>query len=125
MQKIRLITGFLTGLMALLMTNVAAAQVLLPDYVRPDTLRTVQGNDIEDQAARLTGEIVLTAIQFAGAIAVIFIVVAGFRYVLSRGDDGEVGNAKNALVWTIVALVILILAYSIVSTVFNLAGSFA
>ena len=54
----------------------------------------------------------------------LFIVLAGFRYVVSQGDEGEVATAKNTIIWSVGALLILILAYSIVSTVFNLAGSF-
>lgn len=104
-----------------ILTHVVKAQVSLPDDIRPETLPAISGGNIESQVSKLTGDVVLTAIQFAGALAIIFIIIAGFRYVFSAGDEEDLGKAKSGIIWSIVALVILILSYTIVASIFNLS----
>lgn len=58
---------------------------------------------------------------FAGALAVIFIVVGGIFYVTSSGDPGRVRRAKDIITNSVVGLAITALAYTIVSF---LAGNF-
>ena len=52
-----------------------------------------------------------------GAIAVLIIVLAGFRYILSQGNPNEVTTAKNAIIYALVGLVVIIAAFSIVNFV--------
>ncbi len=54
-----------------------------------------------------------------GMIAVIMIIYGGLRYIVSGGDSGSVGNAKNTLIYAIVGLVIVALAQIIVHFVLN------
>lgn len=49
----------------------------------------------------------------AGAIALLFIVIGGVRYMLSQGDPQATGQSKNAILYAIVGLLITIFAYSI------------
>ncbi len=49
-----------------------------------------------------------------GVIAVIMIIVGGFRYITSGGDSNRVGGAKNTLIYAIVGLIIVALAQFIV-----------
>lgn len=52
-----------------------------------------------------------------GAVAVIMIIVGGFRYVLSGGDSGSVNSAKNTILYAVIGLVIAIMSYAIVNFV--------
>lgn len=52
-----------------------------------------------------------------GAVAVIMIVIGGFKYVVSNGDSGQVKSAKDTIFYAIIGLVIAILAYAIVNWV--------
>lgn len=54
-----------------------------------------------------------------GAVAVIMIIYGGFRYITSGGDSGNVGNAKNTLIYAIVGLIIVALAQIIVQFVLS------
>lgn len=56
-----------------------------------------------------------------GIVAVIMIMVAGFKYITAGGDAGQIGSAKNTLVYAIVGLVIVVLAQSIVHFVLHAA----
>jgi len=57
----------------------------------------------------------------AGAVSVIVIIVAGIMYTTSNGDAGRVAKAKNLLTYSIVGLVVVLLAFTITSIVM---GSF-
>jgi hypothetical protein len=54
-----------------------------------------------------------------GAVAVIMLVIGGFRYVLSGGDQNAVTSAKNTILYAIIGIVIAILAYAAVEFVSN------
>lgn len=57
------------------------------------------------------------AYLWAGIIAVVVIVIAGFLYVFSRGEAQQVARAKNAILGAVVGLVIIILAFAITNIV--------
>jgi len=52
-----------------------------------------------------------------GAIAVIMIVVGGIRYTTSGGDSSSTKAAKDTVLYSVVGLVIAMLAYAIVNFV--------
>jgi hypothetical protein len=54
-----------------------------------------------------------------GIVAVIMIMVAGFKYVTANGDSGNLSSAKNTLIYAIVGLVIVALAQFIVKFVLD------
>ncbi|HSX41092.1 MAG TPA: hypothetical protein VLF21_00435 [Candidatus Saccharimonadales bacterium] len=56
-------------------------------------------------------------IFLVGAISVIMLILGGLRYVTSTGDAGRVKQAKDTILYSIVGLVVAILAYAIVNFV--------
>ena len=52
-----------------------------------------------------------------GAIAVVMIVIGGIRYTTSGGDSGSISSAKNTILYSVIGLVVAILAYAIVNFV--------
>ena len=54
-----------------------------------------------------------------GAVAVVVIIIAGIQYVISGGDSGAVARAKNTLMYAIIGLIVAILAYAIVTWVYQ------
>lgn len=61
----------------------------------------------------------------AGAVGVIMVIVAGFKYITSNGDSSRVGSAKTTLVYAMVGLVIAALAQFLVHYVIHKAGTAA
>lgn len=53
----------------------------------------------------------------AGAVAVIMIIIGGIRYVTSNGDQAQVKSAKDTILYSVVGLVVAILAFAIVNFV--------
>lgn len=54
-----------------------------------------------------------------GLVAVIMIIVGGFKYITSQGDSGKVTSAKNTILFAIIGLVVVALAQIIVNFVLN------
>lgn len=55
----------------------------------------------------------------AGAVALLMLVIGGFRYILSQGDPNGAAQAKNTIIYSIVGLIVVIIAFTIVSFVLN------
>lgn len=51
------------------------------------------------------------------AMAVLFIVIGGFKYVQSQGDPQETAKARNTIIYAVVGLIVAILSASIVGFV--------
>lgn len=54
---------------------------------------------------------------FAGSLAVLIIVIAGLRYVVSAGDPKAAAKARSAIIFAVAGLVISAIAFSIVTFV--------
>lgn len=52
-----------------------------------------------------------------GAVSVIVIIIAGFMYVTSGGDSGNVKKAKDMLLYAVVGIIVALLAFAIVNFV--------
>jgi hypothetical protein len=75
------------------------------------------GNPPEQKINQLVATIVNLFSVLVGAVAVIMIIVGGFRYITSGGDSGNVSTAKNTILYAIVGLVIVALSQFIVKFV--------
>ena len=53
----------------------------------------------------------------AGVAAVIVIIVAGFQFVTAAGDSAKIKNARNAIIYAIIGLVVIALARVIIGFV--------
>jgi hypothetical protein len=54
-----------------------------------------------------------------GIVAVIMIIVGGFRYITSGGASDSVSGAKNTIIYAIIGLIVVALAQFIVQFVLN------
>ncbi|MCL2280842.1 pilin [Candidatus Saccharibacteria bacterium] len=64
---------------------------------------------------------VINAMLFiVGILAVIMIVFAGIRYVTSAGDKGKVDAAKNTIIYSVVGLIVSVIAFALVQWVFDI-----
>ena len=62
------------------------------------------------------------AFMIAGAIAVLFIVIAGFRYVTSQGNSDAIRSAREMIIYSVVGLVIVTMAFAIVQIVIRVVN---
>jgi hypothetical protein len=60
-----------------------------------------------------------TLIFLVGAIAVIFLIIGGLRYVVSNGDSKNVTAAKDTILYAIVGIVVAVVSFALVQFVIN------
>lgn len=70
--------------------------------------------DATDNVNDLVTDIINIFSVVVGIVAVIMIIIGGFRYIVSGGDSGNVTNAKNTILYALIGLVIVALAQFIV-----------
>jgi hypothetical protein len=68
-------------------------------------------------AAGLATFAIQTIIQFSGVVAALFLIVGGFLYLTSAGNEEQTEKGKKILVNSVIGLVVIILAYAIVSII--------
>jgi len=64
------------------------------------------------------------AIVFAvtGSLALLMIVIGGFRYITAQGNPNDVAQARNTIVYSVIGLLISLTAFAIVAFVVNRVG---
>jgi hypothetical protein len=76
----------------------------------------------------LTGESTLTGLIFriinialaiAGLIAVLFLIIGGFRYITSAGNEESAGQAKKMILNAVIGVIVIILSFVVVRVVSN------
>ena len=55
---------------------------------------------------------VLSTIFFI--LAAIFFILAAFKYLTAQGDEGKVGSSKTMLIYSIIAIIVALLATSVI-----------
>lgn len=85
--------------------------------------QTIKSTEVNLQTKKLDEttfpEILQVVFGIAGAIAVIVIMLAAFRYITSQGNPQETAQAKNTIVYAVVGLLICIGAFAIINFVIN------
>ena len=78
-------------------------------------------------AQRTLSELILYIINimlfFAGMIAVMFIIVGGYWYITSAGNEEQAEKGKTTLVNAIMGIILVILSWVIIRVVTNLVGN--
>jgi|GEM_PF-5758643 len=54
--------------------------------------------------------------------AVVFVVIGGFKLVISQGNEEAVTAAKKTIIWAVLGVVIVMLAFSIIAIIQNFIG---
>ena len=57
-----------------------------------------------------------------GAIALLIIVISGFRYIVAAGDPAKVAQAKKGMLYAVIGLAIALAGFSIVTLVLTGIG---
>lgn len=79
---------------------------------------TAGGNNAMDLLLTVTS----WTLGIVGAVAVLFIIYGGFRYITAQGNSQTMDLAKNIIIKAIVGLVIIVVAYVIVNVVVAALG---
>lgn len=76
-------------------------------------------NNRDEDAGPLIKTLVNVLLFLAGAIAVIMIIWGGITYITSTGDSGRVQKAKNTIMYSVIGLVLALVAFAIVNFIID------
>lgn len=80
------------------------------------------GTGAESKIYGLLSTVVNTLSIIVGAVAVIMIIVAGFKYITSNGEANNISSAKNTLIYAVVGMFIVVFAQAITRFVFAVSN---
>lgn len=72
-----------------------------------------------DRINKIVTQVVNIFSIVVGIVAVIMIIVGGFKYITSGGDSNSITSAKNTIIYALIGLVIVALSQFIVQFVLN------
>jgi hypothetical protein len=75
---------------------------------------TTAANDATLQA------VIAAVFLVIGAVSVLFIIIGGYRYIVSNGNASDVTQAKNTILYAVVGLVVTIISFAVVQLVIGL-----
>ncbi|OGE82386.1 MAG: hypothetical protein A3B10_02825 [Candidatus Doudnabacteria bacterium RIFCSPLOWO2_01_FULL_44_21] len=118
------LSGLILSLFAFIIVNAMAdylgAKDLAPSsYIGNNPVRNpLLDNTFLDFLIRmLTG-----FLSVVGIMAILMIIVSGFRYATARGDEEQVTSAKQSLQWAVIGLGVIILSYVLVRATLTFFG---
>lgn len=86
-------------------------------YRNPDPSGT--GLPGQDRASEIIMRIIQILLAIAGLVAVIFLIIGGFRYITAGGNEETAEAAKKTITNAIIGIVVIILAFVIVRVISN------
>ena len=119
MNKIKLLIvslAFAGGLAFLLpVPEVSAVNVFNEACRGAESTALCQGRS--DSAESMVSPIISTLLYIIGIVAVVMIIIGGIMYTTSAGDPGKTKKAKDTILYSVIGLVVAVLAYAIVEFV--------
>ena len=82
------------------------------------TTSEMKGKSIDGKDG-LIKTVVNVLLWAVGILSVIMIIFSGFRYITSAGDASKTKSAQSTLIYSVVGLIVAIMAYAIVNMVIN------
>ncbi len=88
-------------------------------YLLANLLGSPPSLGIPDNDGGISGlDAVLNGVYFvAGVVAVVVIIIGGIGYITSGGDSSKVTKAKNTIVFAVIGLVLVIVAFALTNLV--------
>jgi len=123
MKKMKI--AFSIGLMAvMLMTALSLSLASTVSAADPLGIGYGSQTGLGSRDVRVTvANIIKTALQLLGIVAVVIILIGGFTWMTAGGNDEKVGEAKKWIFSGIIGLAIILSAYALASWVINQLGS--
>lgn len=82
------------------------------------TTSEMKGKSIDGDKG-LIKTVVNVLLWAVGVLSVIMIIFSGFRYITSAGDASKTKSARSTLIYSVVGLIVAIMAWAIVNMVIN------
>ncbi len=105
----------------LFLPTIALATSAVGDGLHMPNLANLFGNGLSQ--TQTLPELIINVINilllFAGSIAVLFIIIGGFWYITSAGNEEQAEKGLTSLKNAVIGIVIIILSYAIITVIEN------
>lgn len=100
-------------------TSVASAQIFNGPGLEAgiDIADSVSGLPNSNDPRRVVIDVINTILEYLALLAVIMIIIAGIYLVISLGEDEQKDKAKRIITYTLIGLVVILLARIIVGLI--------
>lgn len=112
-----LVAALLLGSMALIAPVAHAADVDPKEEILKGVDKAGGGSSSGTELNTIIENIVNLLLFVAGAVAVVMIIIGGIRYITSNGEQTHVKAAKETILYSVVGLIVALLAFAIVNFV--------
>jgi hypothetical protein len=119
MKKLLKMANILTIVFALALVVtpfLAGAQFNLPD---PGGTGLTGGITNESTLTGFILRVINIALALAGLIAVLFLIIGGFRYITAGGNEEAAGSARKIILNAVIGIIVVILSFVVVRVVSN------
>lgn len=98
---------------------IVAAQGLIPANPPGTTSTQLATNLGGNTLGGIIIRVIEIALAIAGLIAILFVIIGGFRYVTAAGNEEAAESAKKTILNAIIGVVVIILSYVILRVIQN------
>ncbi len=81
------------------------------------------GQDLKDRNGGFVAQLTNILLFLVGTAAVIGIIIGGIRYAAANGEAQQIASAKNTIMYSVVGLIVALMAGAIVNFVVNSADT--
>jgi Na+-driven multidrug efflux pump len=96
-----ILTASAYAIVNLLQSALGSRRRVADEFAGPSTVNTT----IE--------QVALIVFAFGGAVAVLFLILGGFRYVTSQGNQDSAQSAKQTILYAVIGLIVVFMSYLI------------
>jgi hypothetical protein len=114
------LSGLVLALLAYLVIN--ATYIFIGGKEPGSTAGTLNPIKYNTFGALATGGLITGTLLIAGTLSMLMIMIAGVRYLTARGNDQQVEQARQSLMWSVIGLAVILLAYVITVATAKLFG---
>lgn len=125
-QKILAKIKYFFPLAFLVMPFLAYAQTTVGNGLSNSGMMSLFGStglNSSQSLSDLIVNVIRIMLLFAGAVAVFFVIVGGYQYIASGGNEETAEKGKKTLINAIIGIIVVVLAYAIINVIVNLVGS--
>jgi heme/copper-type cytochrome/quinol oxidase subunit 2 len=108
------------------MPFLAYAQSTVSNGLQTSGLQSIFGTgglNSSQSLSDLIANVIRVLLIFAGVIAIVFVIIGGYQYIVSGGNEETAEKGKKTLINAIIGIVVIVLAYAIINVIVNLVGS--
>lgn len=91
--------------------SLLASPAFADDAISPITV----ANEENLKVGTIIANITTWVLGFSAAVAVLFLIIGGLQYITASGNEKRAGAAKNTILYAVIGLIIILLAYVVVA----------